>query len=162
MTSRRFPAWTQRGAACPRTGGLVAWAKTDSTQAQLEALATLDDSVVFSSSSTARDWGCSSCPTRSFVLGAPAIRMLPCQFGRDLTRLIRSWSEDCHSNRRQQLRLGRRVDAGPLFDARSPCAALRTDSTTRAAAALLQSATLTTPDALPSPEQPLLHHPVSG
>lgn len=134
----------------PRTGGLVAWAKTDSTQAQLEApWPRWTDSVVFSLFLDSAGLGLQLMSDTLMAPWAPLQSgCFPASSDRDLQRLMGSLSELPFESRRFDLAIAWMQD-----HCLTPLALRRLadgfDDEGRRLQ-LLQSATLTTPDALPS------------
>jgi hypothetical protein len=134
----------------PRTGGLVAWAKTDSTQAQLEApWPRWTDSVVFSLFLDSAGLGLQLMSDTLMASWAPLQSgCFPASSDRDLKRLMGSLSELPFESRRFALAAAWMQD-----HCLTPLALRRLadgfDDEGRRLQ-LLQSATLTTPDALPS------------
>lgn len=134
----------------PRTGGLVAWARTDSTQAQLEApWPRWTDSVAFSLFLDSAGLGLQLAYDTVTASWSPLQSgCFPASSDRDLQRLMESLSELPFESRRFELATAWMQDHCLTPRALRRLADRFDDEGRRLQ--LLQSANLTTPDALPS------------
>lgn len=134
----------------PRTGGLVAWAKTDSTQVQLEApWPRWTDSVAFSLFLDSAGLGLQLVSDTLMASWAPLQSgCFPASSDRDLQRLLGSMSDLAFESRRFELARVWMKDHCLTPTALRRLADGFDDEGRRLG--LVQNATLTTPDALPA------------